>query len=126
MLQRGRRLARCRVDAAVPAWQRPWNLRILLAIMLPVRDAETISAIGVKCSAPAVEFVHRDAHSRSRLPSTQTGDMTMKDLRHSSQSEHLSIAEALTEALGNDEHAEEGELSFPVGCPGPKHQPETD
>ena len=102
MVQRGRRLARCRVDAvtavgvqvaaecedlaadqlalgiAVPAWQRPRNFHILLAIMFRC-VARTISAIGVKCSAPAVEFVQRDAEQlacpgRRKLPSSDVSE----------------------------------------------------
>jgi hypothetical protein len=49
--------------SAVPAWQRPQNLRILLAIVFRC----AISAIGVKCSAPAVEFVERDAGAKTSV-----------------------------------------------------------
>jgi len=43
-----------------------------------------------------------------------------------SQSERLSIAEALTQALGKNEHEEGGELSFLVGWREQRHQPRTD
>jgi hypothetical protein len=44
-----------------------------------VRGAETISAIGVKCGAPAVEFVQRDAEKlacpgRRKLPSSDVSE----------------------------------------------------
>ena len=66
--------------------------------------------------------------SRRRSSHHTNRDKTMKDLRHRSQSERLSIAEALTQALGKNEHEHEegGELSFLVGCPEPRHQPQTD
>ncbi len=46
---------------------------------VPVRGAETISAIGVKCGAPAVELVQRDAEQlacpgRRKLPSSDVSE----------------------------------------------------
>ena len=64
---------------AVPARQRPSELAYSIGDYVPVRGAETISAIGVKCSAPAVEFVQRDAEQlacpgRRKLPSSDVSE----------------------------------------------------
>jgi quinol monooxygenase YgiN len=46
----------------------------------------------------------------------------VKQFENRSQEERLSLAEQLMRATQD----QEGNLSFLVGCPEPKHQPETD
>ena len=102
MVQGVRRLARCRVDAvtavgvrsppsaktsrltSLPSASRCEHgsapeLPYSFGDYVPVRGAETISAIGVKCGAPAVEFVQRDAEQlacpgRRKLPSSDVSE----------------------------------------------------
>ena len=57
----------------------PSELAYSFGDYVPVRGAETISAIGVKCGAPAVEFVQRDAEQlacpgRRKLPSSDVSE----------------------------------------------------
>ena len=57
----------------------PTELAYSIGDYVPVRGAETISAIGIKCSAPAVEFVQRDAEQlacpgRRKLPSSDVSE----------------------------------------------------
>ena len=102
MVQRGRRLARCRVAAVTavgvrsPPSAKTSRLTSLTSAsrcrhgsalgtcvfywrLCPVRGTETISAIGVQCGAPAVEFVQHDAEQlacpgRRKLPSSDVSE----------------------------------------------------
>jgi hypothetical protein len=87
--------------------------RIVIARQLP-RNNRKASIFYIACA-----FLR---HSLNRTSSSGETEMSY-DFQHRSQPERLSMAEQLAKQLPQEE---EVELSFLVGCPEPKHKPETD